>query len=76
MRAGAKPSFQKVAQFAWRLQPYIGGGWARLTSDEDAEPVASVIPVILDCAEGSFVGQVIAQKCSRTRSVMRLEMRI
>src|ERR1700722_18664411 len=67
MRAGAKPSFQKVTQFALRLQPQISCCGAWLISDEDAQPVAPVILGILGCAECSFVGQVIAQKCSGMR---------
>ena len=71
MRAGAKPLFQEVSQFAWRLQPEIGCGRARLIPHEDAESVSPVTPIILDSAEGSFIGQVIAEKCSEMRLAMR-----
>src|ERR1700684_148079 len=72
MRAGPKPPFQKVTQFAWRLQPEIGCGGARLISNENAHPLAPVTSVIFDGAEGSFIGEVIAQEGSGNRLAMRV----
>src|ERR1700685_3259368 len=76
MRAGAKPPFQEVSQFAWGLQPDIGGGGARLISHENPQPVAPVTYVIFDGAEGSFVGQVIAKKCGWMHGGTRVAMRV
>ena len=76
MRAGAKPPFQEVSQFAWRLQPEIGGGGPWLISNENAQSVPPVTSVILDGAEGRFVGQVIAENKQQVRGAMRVEMRV
>src|ERR1700722_4725961 len=72
MRAGAKPPFQKVAQFARRLQPEIGCSRARLIPNENAQSVSPVTSVIFDGAEGSFIGEVIAQKSSGNPLAMQV----